>query len=65
MSDHHCPGLEPCTKHPRWRVWKNPVNKRWVTEPPGPDSLLHWQGHHSHAAAITHATRQAQKEATK
>lgn len=61
IKPHDCPGLEPCTNHPRWRVWKNPVNKWWVTEPPGPGSTLHWQGHYTHAEAINHA----QKEATK
>lgn len=63
MSNHHnCPGLYRCIDHPKWRIWKNQADKWWVTEPPGPGSSLHWQGHYSHAEAFDSAYQEALRE---
>lgn len=56
VKPHDCPGLEPCSKHPKWRVVKYPAGW-WVQSPSHPSIALH----PTHAEAINHADREARK----
>lgn len=67
MSDHHdCPGLLECDNHPRWNIIRHvePDDTTWFVYSPGWYWTAECVEFPTHAAAITYATKQAQKGLT-
>lgn len=58
MSDHHCPGLFRCNKHPRWHVYKTEL-RGWCISPPFRTDGNAPEAFPTHAEAINHAQQAA------